>query len=144
MKRSNRRRRRSGGFTLMEVLLVLAILVILGSSVGFFMLGAQEKAYKRAAKAQMSTFEQMLLGYKLDVGSYPSTEQGLEALVTQPADATKWEGPYAEKAIPLDPWANPYQYENSGKSGESSREMFTISSWGPDGIQGNDDDVSNT
>jgi general secretion pathway protein G len=141
MKRSNRRRRRSGGFTLMEVLLVLAILVILGSSVGYFMLGAQEKAYKRAAKSQMSTFEQMLLGYKMDVGSYPSTEQGLESLRSQPADAIRWDGPYAAKEIPVDPWGNPYQYELTSNGTE---QIFSISSWGPDGQGGTDDDVSNT
>ncbi len=140
MKRKLRRRHRSGGFTLMEVLLVLAILVILGSSVGMFLLGAQKKAYTRAAASQMSTFEQILTMYRMDLGSYPSTDQGLQALRVDPGNATttRWDGPYAAKDIPLDPWGNPYQYTLE------SADVFHIFSWGPDGQAGNDDDVSNT
>mgnify|MGYP002528444249 CR=1 FL=1 len=138
MKRNIRRRRR-GGFTLMEVLLVLAILVILGSSVGYFMLGAQKRAYIRAAQSQMHSFEQMLTGYRLDLGSYPSTTQGLQALRESPADATstRWDGPYAAKTIPIDPWGNPYQYELN------DADNFKIWSWGPNGQSGDDDDVTN-
>ena len=140
MKNRSRRRRRSGGFTLMEVLLVLAILVILGSSVGYFMLGAQEKAYKRAAQSQMSTFEQMLTGYRMDLGSYPSTDQGLQALRVDPGNATstRWDGPYAAKDIPPDPWGNPYQYQLD------TPDEFHIFSWGPNGQGGDEDDVSTT
>ena len=138
MKRNIHRRRRSVGFTLMEVLLVLAILVILGSSVGYFLLGAQKKAYIRAAKSQISSFDQMLTGYRMDVGSYPSTSQGLMSLREPPADltTTKWEGPYAAKTIPNDPWGNPYQYELV------DADNFQIWSWGPNGQSGDEDDVT--
>jgi len=121
----------------MEVLLVLAILVILGSSVGYFLLGAQERAYIRSSKIQMSNFDIMLLGYKLEVGSYPSTEQGLQALHEQPAGATKW-AKQAAKPIPEDPWGHPYQYELV------DNDNFVISSWGPDGQGGTEDDVTHT
>jgi general secretion pathway protein G len=141
MKRNLRKRRRSGGFTLMEVLLVLAILVILGSFVGFYMVGAQKKGYSRAAKNQISSFGQMLLGYRLDIGSYPSTSQGLQALREAPADMAntgKWDGPYAEKSIPVDPWGNPYQYELV------DADNYKIWSWGPNGQTGDDDDITNS
>lgn len=130
-------RRRRVGFTLMEVLLVLAILVILGSMVGIFFQGARKKALVQATTAQISMFEEMMEHYSLDVGSYPSTQQGLQALRTPPSDIAnpqKWGGPYAKKDIPPDPWGNPYQYEQSG-------EQFQISSWGPDGQEGTDDDI---
>ena len=141
MKRKLRRRRHSGGFTLMEVLLVLAILVILGSMVGYYMVGAQTKGYSRTAKAQIGNFERMLTGYRLDVGSYPSTSQGLQALRAAPADMAntgKWDGPYAEKDIPADPWGNPYQYELV------DADNFRIWSWGPNQQSGDDDDITNS
>ncbi len=141
MKRVRRNRRRSAGFTLMEVLLVLAILVILGSMVGYYMVGAQKKGYERTARAQIGNFERMLTGYRLDTGSYPTTSQGLQALREAPADmgnSSKWDGPYAEKAIPADPWGNPYQYELV------DADNFRIWSWGPNQQSGDDDDVTNS
>lgn len=139
MKRSIRNRRR-GGFTLMEVLLVLAILVILGSMVGFYIQAMQKGAYEDMAKTQISAFEQQLDAFRLNIGSYPTTQQGLEALRQPPADLrnpNKWRGPYAAKDIPPDPWGNPYQYELLGAN------QFHIWSWGADGVNGTDDDVSN-
>lgn len=137
MLRTKRRRR---GFTLMEVLLVLAILVILGSMVGFFLAGMQKSAYEDLARSQIGMFENQLDTYRLHVGSYPTTNQGLQALRTPPADLknpNKWRGPYTNKDIPLDPWDNPYQYELAGA------EQYRIWSWGPDGASGTADDVSN-
>ena len=134
-----RRKRTRKGFTLLEVLLVLAILVILGSTVTYYFVGAQKKAYERQAKSQISIFENLLTSYHMDVGSYPSTQQGLTALRAEPAELSslnKWGGPYANKDIPPDPWGNPYQYESAG-------EELQIWSWGADGQDGSDDDVSN-
>jgi general secretion pathway protein G len=134
------RDRRRGGFTLMEVLLVLAILVILGSMVGFFIAGMQKGAYEDLARSQISTFESLLDAYRLHVGSYPTSSQGLQALWQPPADLknpAKWRGPYATKEIPADPWGNPYQYELM------NADQYHIWSWGPDGVNGSDDDVSN-
>lgn len=141
MKRIRIRRRRRTGFTLMEVLLVLAILVILGSMVGVFIAGMQTEAYEDLTRAQIGMFEGQLDAYRLHVGTYPQSQQGLEALVTPPADLpnpAKWRGPYSKKAIPLDPWDNPYQYELIGP------EQYHIWSWGPDGVDGTEDDISNT
>ena len=139
MKRNFQRRPRRRGFTLLEVLLVLAILVILTSTVGFFVIGAQRRANIRAATVQINLIEKLLQDYHIDVGSFPTTEQGLGALTSAPAGASnKWAGPYAEKAIPPDPWGNQYQYECTGS------ENFRIWSFGPDGQDGSGDEVSST
>jgi general secretion pathway protein G len=137
---NRRSRRRRKGFTLMEVLLVLAILVILGSMVGFFIAGMQKGAYEDLARSQIGMFESQLDAYRLHVGSYPNTNQGLQALRTPPSDLNnpaKWRGPYSAKEIPADPWGNPYQYELLGP------EQVRIWSCGPDGANGTDDDVAN-
>ena len=140
MSRVRRRRARRRGFTLMEVLLVMAILVILGSMVGFYISGMKKSADEDAARLQIGMLEQQLDAYRLHVGSYPTSNQGLQALRVAPADLAnpnKWRGPYANKDIPPDPWGNPYQYELI------NAEQFHIWSWGPDGINGSDDDISN-
>jgi general secretion pathway protein G len=135
----NRRPRRRRGFTLMEVLLVLAILVILGSmvTVGFFKI--KQNADKDSAKAQIKLLESGVDMYTLAIGTPPSTQQGLESLLAAPSDIknpAKWRGPYLNKEqLPMDPWGNPYQYEQTG-------EDFRIWSNGPDGNSGSDDDVS--
>ena len=134
---SRRKHHRRSGFTLLEVLLVLAILVIMGSTVTYYFIGAQQKANRSQALSQMSMFGQLLTNYHLDVGSYPSTAQGLEALRTPPAELAnmnRWAGPYADKDIPPDPWGNPYQYESDGT-------QYRIWSWGGDGQDGTEDDV---
>lgn len=138
MKRNLRSRRRRG-FTLMEVLLVLAILVILGSLVGVSIFQMQKNANVRAAKTQIGMIEKALTAYQVDMGSYPSSQQGLDALMAVPADArnaAKWSGPYLEKQIPGDPWGNPFTYELT------SPEQFQITSPGPDGSAGTADDIT--
>jgi general secretion pathway protein G len=140
----NRRGRRSG-FTLIEVLLVLVILVILGSLVGLQVSNAQKKGRRDAAKAQTTMFEQPLKMYELDMGQYPSTSAGLEALRSAPPEAqsqgsTKWSGPYLEKAVPLDPWGRPFQYASPGRHNSDS---FDVWSLGPDGADGTEDDIGN-
>lgn len=139
-----RRTGRRGGFTLLEVLLVLAILVIMGSTVTYYFIGAQQKAYGKQAASQISMIENMLSAYHLDVGAYPTSSQGLAALRTAPpemASTNKWQGPYAQKDIPLDPWGHPYQYELAG--GERG-EQIKVWSWGPDQTSGTQDDIVNT
>lgn len=138
MKRRLSRRSPDRGFTLLEVLLVLAILVILTSTVGYYFVGAQKRANVRAATVQINAVEKLLNDYHIDVGSFPTTEQGLSALRTKPGDNTKWNGPYGEKDIPADPWGNPYQYELTGA------DTFRIWSFGPDGQDGSGDEVSST
>lgn len=142
MNRRLRRRplRDTRGFTLMEVLLVLAILVILGSFVTVGYVRVQEGAKKDSARTQVALLEDATNLYVLAVGSPPSS---LQALIERPSDIAvpeKWSGPYLEKTtLPLDPWNHEYTYE-SYESPEGMK--FRISSAGPNGQPGDDDDIS--
>ena len=138
----NRSHRRA--FTLIEVLLVLVILVILGSLVGIQIRSAQKKGFVNAAKAQVGLFKSPLESYLLDVGQYPSTSAGLEALHSTPAEAQgqgtmKWNGPYMDK-VPPDPWGRAYSYAAPGRH---NPDTFDVWSLGPDGADGTDDDIGN-
>ena len=135
-----RRRRGQQGFTQLEVLLVLTILVILGSTVGVFLSRTQTSAQKKVAKIQVDAISQLMEQYHIDVGTFPTSQQGVDALFTAPADlgdTSKWAGPYSKKQIEPDPWSNPYQYESTGDS-------FRVWSWGPDGQDGTEDDITNS
>jgi general secretion pathway protein G len=135
MQNINQRRRRRGGFTLIEVLLVLVILVILGSFAGVAIFQAQQGALEDQAKVQIGNLNQAVKLYMLHMNTAP---QSLNDLLQQPSDsrADRWKGPYLEsKEIPKDPWDNDYQYEGSGTE-------YRISSMGPDGASGTDDDIS--
>lgn len=139
MTSSHKRRR---GFTLIEVLLVLAILVVIGSIVVANYGRFQERAYTNAAKTQIEAFNGLLQAYRIDIGDFPSTAQGLEALWTAPADLPnpdKWGGPYLGKPVPLDPWDRPYQYEYPGKNDPNMPDIWSL---GPDGVESEDDVVS--
>lgn len=139
MRIHRHQRPRGRGFTLLEVLLVLAILVILTSTVSFYFVGAQKRANIRVATVQINAISQLLNSYHIDVGSFPTTEQGLAALRSAPAGGNnKWAGPYGEKDIPPDPWGNPYQYELTPP------ESYRIWSFGPDGQDGSADDITNS
>ena len=136
-KKSSRRRR---GFTLMEVLLVLVILVIMGSMVGVFLSKARKRAFVDTAKTQMAQLGVTVKSYEIDLGMYPSTQQGLQALLSPPADLkipSKWRGPYLEgQQVPSDPWGNPYGYSSDG---ETFR-IWTVGANGQDeGGSGGDD-----
>lgn len=140
MRRTKTVRRRRGGFTLMEVLLVLVILVILGSIVGVSINASRKKALANSALVQLKSLKGPLESFNLDIGSYPSTQQGLQSLRVAPADLAnpaKWSGPYTEGDIASDPWGNPYQYEGAGA-------QYRIWSFGPNGVdeQGAGDDIS--
>ncbi|HVX59141.1 MAG TPA: type II secretion system major pseudopilin GspG [Pirellulales bacterium] len=138
----SRRHRRREAFTLIEVLLVLVILVILGSLVGIQIRRAQKKGLVNAAKSQVSMFKTPLDMYQLDLGQYPSSSSGLDALRRAPGDVqdTKWAGPYLEKDAPLDPWGRKYHYANPGKHNTDGYDLWSS---GPDGADGTDDDVGN-
>lgn len=136
-------RRRPTGFTLIEVLLVLVILVMLVSLVVGTYTTVQRKAQINAARAQIGYFETPLETYHLDLNMYPSTQTGLQALISPPADLPnpqKWSGPYLKKAIPLDPWDRPYQYMCPGRMNPTSYDIWSA---GPDGVDGSEDDVGN-
>ena len=107
-------RRRMAGFTLLELLVVVAIIGLLSAYVGPRVLSHLGRSETAVAKAQVDAFAKALDTYRLDVGRYPSTEQGLAALVAAPATETRWRGPYLGKAVPNDPWGKPYIYRSPG------------------------------
>jgi len=135
----NRRRLRSmRGFTLMEILLVVAIIGILVGAGIYQMGGAKDTAKVEAARMAINKLKTDLLTYEINTGGYlPSTEQGLEALVTKPSGVKRWK--QVLKEVPTDPWKNPYQYRRQGRSDSTE---FEIYSWGPDMKEGGDDDIS--
>jgi general secretion pathway protein G len=132
MKPGTRRRFSAAGFTLLELLVVIVIIGLLAAYVGpkyFSQLGKSEVTI---AKAQIDAFEKALDTYRLDVGRYPNTEEGMAALMAAPPSVTlKWNGPYLKKGIPRDPWGQPYQYRAPGAKAE-----YEIVSLGKDGQPG--------
>ncbi|MGZ4964987.1 MAG: type II secretion system major pseudopilin GspG [Limisphaerales bacterium] len=127
------------GFTLIELMLVLVILSILAAIVVPKFSGRTEQARQTAAQTQISSFGTALDAFEVDNGYYPKGRNGLQDLVQQPREAQNWKGPYV-KDIPTDPWQHPYIYECPGKRNPSS---YDLSSAGPDGRTGNEDDVTN-
>jgi len=140
-----KRRTRRQGFTLTELLIVLAILVMLVALVLPRFLGARKKADRQAAETQIGLFSGSLERYALDTKDFPTTEQGLQALFTPPADGDEstvagWEGPYVNKdALPKDPWGNEFQYAYPPERGRG--DLPDIWSWGPDKEDGTEDDI---
>lgn len=121
------------GFTLLELLVVMVIIGLLAGYVAPRYFSQVGKSEVKVARAQIDAFEKSLEAYRLDTGSYPTTEQGLDALMKQPAGVAKWQGPYLKKAVPLDPWGKPYRYQQPGEHGD-----FDIVSYGHDGRSGGD------
>jgi general secretion pathway protein G len=138
--RNQRRQSRKEGFTLVELLLVLAILAILAGIVLPKLSGRTEQAKIAAAKSQIATFGTALDAYEVDNGSYPRGNNGLVSLMQKPRDAQSWKGPYMQKDIPLDPWNHPYIYTCPGKHNPSG---YDLMSTGPDGRVGGGDDICN-
>ena len=123
--------RRGAGFTLLELLVVMVIIGLLVGYVGPKYFAQVGKSEVKAAKAQINALEKALDQYRLDTGRYPSTDLGLKALVERPSNEPKWQGPSLAKAVPLDPWGNPYQYLQPGQHGE-----YDLWSFGQDGQPG--------
>jgi len=132
---------RQWGFTLMELLVVLAILGLLMSLVGPQVLNQLGGAKTKTAGIQIKDLEQALEMYKLDVGRFPSTSEGLDALVTKPGDAVGWNGPYLKSDVPLDPWNREYHYKYPGEHGEV--DIYSYGQNGSPGGDGEDSDVAN-
>lgn len=129
--------RRRGGFTLLELLVVMVIIGLLAAYVGPRYFAQIGKSERNVAKAQIEGFAKALDAYRLDTGHYPTTEQGLNALVVRPGDEPKWAGPYLQKAVPADPWGRPYVYRSPGQG-----EDFDLMSYAKDGQPGGDGDAA--
>lgn len=147
MKKMTRQQNSTGsraGFTLIEMLVVLAILVLIMSMVGPRILGSRKKANVNAAKSQIGMLRASLETYEVDMKGFPSTEQGLVALIESPESEggkSAWDGPYINKsALPKDPWGREYQYEYPPTHGKDSN-YPDIWSLGEDGEDSTDDDV---
>ncbi len=142
MTRRNTRRAAPRGFTLVEILIVLAILVVMISLVVPKFLGSKKKADVQNARIQIGTLRESLNAYAVDMNTFPTTEQGLAALVEKPADseaAQNWAGPYLDGELPKDPWGHEYQYQYPPI--HSSADTPDIWSPGPDGENETEDDV---
>jgi general secretion pathway protein G len=124
-------KRRAAGFTLLELLVVLVILGLLVGIVAPRFFGQVGKSETKVAKAQIRALEDALDQYRVDTGHYPTTEQGLAALMSPPSGEAKWQGPYLKKALPNDPWGNAYQYRLPGEHGD-----YDLLSLGKDGQAG--------
>ena len=133
------RRRGAQAFTLIELLVVIIILAILAAVVIPKVIGRTEDARAAKALADVSTIDSTLDQYKLDVGAYPSGDQGLNALVTNVSNSPKWNGPYLKNGLPADPWGNPYRYKSPGEHSQD----YDIYSVGPDGQENTQDDIGN-
>ncbi|VVE20839.1 MULTISPECIES: type II secretion system major pseudopilin GspG [Pandoraea] len=127
------------GFTLLELLVVLLIIALLASYVGPKVLSYAGRAKVQTAQTQMKALGDALVKYRLDTGSYPSADQGLEALVKAPAGVQTWHGPYLAKDVPRDPWGNAYQYHVPGR--DSEVEIVSLGADGRVGGEGDDTDL---
>src|ERR1700751_541894 len=126
------RRSRRGGFTLLELLVVMVIIGLLAGFVAPRDFAQVGKARVKAAHAQIDALDKALEQFRLDVGRLPTTEEGPAALNTAPSGITNWEGPYLKKAVPLDPWGHPYLYAQPG----AHQNDFDLTSYGRDGQPG--------
>lgn len=144
VKPKRRREDDEAGWTFIETIIVIGIILILTSSVGFMAIRYLDKAKTATARSQIETYALALDAYYLDCGAYPNEQQGLQALWQKPGAAPvpeKWAGPYISKPVAADPWGNAYEYAVPGREGLP----FTIRSLGADGLEGgsgNDADVN--
>lgn len=131
-----RRAQRQAGFTLLELLIVLAILGLLATLVGPQLIGLFERSKVKTAEIQLSQIAVALDLYRLEIGAYPTTQEGLTALLDAPPNARNWHGPYLARRDGLvDPWGNPYNYRSPGAA-----HAFDLYSFGADGQEGGEDD----
>lgn len=136
--------RSQAGFTLLEILLVVVIIGFLVTVAGIRLTKESGRAKTVTAQRQIDSYKTCLGVYELDNGFYPSTEQGLQALVAQPSSTPApmhWKGPYLDPPVVRpDPWGRPYNYRYPGQKIPSGYDLYSA---GPDGVEGNEDDIGN-
>lgn len=121
------------GFTLVELIVVVIIIGLLAGLVVPQFIKQEEKATAKVAKAQIELFGTALDTFRLDVGRYPNSQEGMAALMQKPGGVDRWDGPYLKKDLPPDPWGKPYVYKSPGDHG-----VYDIISYGADGAPGGD------
>lgn len=144
MKNHRARNAHTGtGFTLLELLVVLVIIGLLAGYVGPRFFAQIGKSETKTAQAQITAIGKALDAYRIDMGQYPSTEQGLQALSSQPSglNSSRWSGPYLQKAAPADPWGRTYVYKSPGSSGDY--DLFTLGKDGSVGGANESQDIHN-
>jgi general secretion pathway protein G len=140
MLKHRRQSQASRGFTLIELLVVLAIIGLLAGLVGPQVIKHLGESKTKTARLQIEELASALDMYRLDVGRYPATDEGLAALIEQPSNAKIWNGPYLrKKKIPTDPWNNPYHYTAPGEHGKF--DLYTLGADNSEGGEGEDQDV---
>ncbi len=130
-------RRRDRGITLIELLVVMVIIAMFATLVGSRLFRNVEKGKQTLAKAQIQEFESVLDMFRLDVGRYPTTQEGLQALQVKPQNVANWDGPYMKKDVPPDPWGHPYVYRCPGQHGD-----YDLIAYGNDGAEGGEGDAT--
>jgi general secretion pathway protein G len=128
------RHRRETGFTFIEIMIVMSIIALLMALVGPRLIRGREKAETQAAAVQIENLGTALDTFRLDVGRYPSTQEGLAALNRRPVAVDRWDGPYLKKDVPVDPWGRQYFYRSPGENGHP----YDLYSLGADGAPGGD------
>lgn len=121
----------SAGFTLLELLVVMVIIGLLAGFVAPRYFAQVGKSQVKVAKAQIDALDKALDQFRIDMGRYPTTEEGLQLLVTAPGNDPNWSGPYLKKGVPMDPWGKPYVYLQPGTHSD-----FDLLSYGKDGRPG--------
>ena len=140
---TRRKREQSRGMTLIEILVVLVLLSVIMTVVAGNYIGRGEKAKADAAKIEMGQISQTLDLYKLEIGRYPTTQEGLQALVSAPAGVANWNGPYWKKqTVPKDPWGA--KYKNSSPAANAPYEIISLGADGKEGGEGPNKDISST
>jgi general secretion pathway protein G len=135
-----KRNRREAGVTLIEMMVVVTIIALFAALVLPRMMGQADKARKTAARAQINAYMTALGAYKLDTGTFPTAEQGLQVLREKPESITNWQGPYLQKEIENDPWGHPYIYKYPGEHGDDP-DLISYGADGQPGGEGNNADI---